>query len=148
MIKKRVNDAIIVKGFYFDNCNIGEQDLYNQITTEPKFANYIQGFKIEAIEYQLVPNSNQKTYSSLTNSYVENISYTTDFNISLSTLVSEQDTLNPLDAQIKGYELRIIYNTIERNYPSETPLFYNDIRLPYFTNILDVQSENIEFIEE
>lgn len=140
------NDAIIPKGFYFDDCVIDNQDFYNSVTTDPKFYNYIDGFKIEAITNQLVPNSNQIIYNTQNNTSYPDISYTTEFNLTLSTILNEQDLLNPEDSQIKGYEFKIIYNTIERE--DLPPTYTNDIRLPYYTNILDVESENIDFIEE
>jgi hypothetical protein len=142
------NNAIIPKGFYFDDCLITNQGLYNTITTDvPKFYNFISGFDIEAITNQLVPNSNQIVYNTQNNTSYPDISYTTQFNYTLSNLISEQDLLNPEDSQLKGYELRIIYNTVERD-DAIAPTYTNDIRLPYNTNILDVQSENIDFVEE
>ena len=141
------NNAIIPKGFYFDDCSILEQGLYNTLQNEPKFYNYVNGFKIEALTNELIPNSNQIIYNTQNNTEFADISYTTEFNTTRTSILNEKDVINPEDSQVKGYELRITYNTVERD-DSILPTYTNDIRLPYYTNILDVQSENIDFIEE
>ena len=143
MIKTEASQVVIVKGFYFTKTAIVSQPLYSTLTEEPKYNNYISGLTIEAISNQLIPNSNQVVYDALTNTNISDISYTTPMNITLN--LSSLDKLNPEDSDIRGYELKIVYNTVE----SDTNFVHdNDIRLPYFTNILDVQSEDIQFIKE
>jgi len=141
-------NAVIPKGFYFDDCNIiASQFLYSESTESIKFYNYIDNFSIDSIKFEAIPHSNQVFINTQDGSVVEDISYTTTINVTRTTVASQQDILNPEPSQVRGYELRIIYNTIEK-MPTENPIYTNDIRLPYFTNILDVQTDNVEFIED
>ena len=142
MIKVEFDRVVIVKGFYFTPTEISSQSLYSQVSGEDKYYHYITNFQIDALAKELTPNSNQVVYNSVTRTYDYDLSYTTQINLTNDEEV--MDIFNPEDTDSKGYELKMIYNTTESN----NYVYINDVRLPYFNNIIDVQTEDIEYIKE
>lgn len=130
-VDNNVKSGVIVKGFYFSDCPITNTGLASVNTGETPlpYYNYIASLSILSIKNSIIPNSN-------TISLEKN--YSTIFD-------PEIDILNPDNIQNRGYELKIQYNTVEK---IEAPNFYNEIRLPFINNILDVNADDIEFIEE
>ena len=145
MVKVEFDRVVIVKGFYFTPTSIEAQGLYKNISGENRYYHYITNFSIDALDKELIPNSNQVVYNPITRTYDSDLSYTTAINRTDSETIV--DIFNPEDTDTKGYELKMIYNTTEST-SSGGYVYINDVRLPYFNNILDVQTEDIEFIKE
>ncbi len=70
---------------------------------------------------------------------------------SIDTIINDPDAetnygiINPEATDAKGYFLRIVYKT--RNGNVSDPKFINDVRLPYFFNITNIDEEDI-FIDK
>lgn len=127
-VSNNIRYGVLVKGFYFPKCPIANTGFASESNEVVPYYNYIGSFTIKSIQNGIIPNSNSLSLEK---------NYSVIFD-------PEIDVINPDNIQERGYELKIQYNTVEK----ANPIYYNEIRLPFINNILDVNADDIEFIEE